>query len=233
MWRKSKGRLMASHPSILCVLQRNIASSLRVQHHTFVRPIAEYASSSCSPPRLLNHLINWSSLQERRQLSDLSLFYRWTCHTLVCMPLPSDMDVYSSCTRRSHNLIFRHPQSFVKPYKYSSFFLSWYTRSEQSLVTIQTVVLMLSTTWIYTTTLTVHLISITQLYYSYSAIITLLVGNLRVLQCKYFGLRPANISELIWMRLGCGLLLDAIKSWGEGEGGIISEVSSSFLWVRA
>lgn len=114
---------MASHPSILCVLQRNIASSLRVQHHTFVRPIAEYASSSCSPPRLLNHLINWSSLQERRQLSDLSLFYRWTCHTLVCMPLPSDMDVYSSCTRRSHNLIFRHPQSFVKPYKY--FFFSF------------------------------------------------------------------------------------------------------------
>ena len=68
---------------------------------------------------LINEL-NWLLLQERRTLIDLTLFYKIQ-YNLFLFPFSNDLNLNTSCTRKSHNKAYKILPALVDPYKYSFF----------------------------------------------------------------------------------------------------------------
>ena len=97
---------------------KGVATVESVQRRA-VRFVCNNYRRSTSVSSLINKL-NWSSLQERRTIIDLSLFYKIQ-YNLVALPFPSELSLNTSCTRKSHGMTYNLLPAFVGAYKYSIF----------------------------------------------------------------------------------------------------------------
>ena len=93
--------------------------SCRVGSKAFGRFVFNDYQRSTSVSSLINEL-NWLLLQEWRTLIDLTLFYNIQ-YNLVLLPFTNDLTRNTSCTRKSHNKIYKPLPALVYPYKYSFF----------------------------------------------------------------------------------------------------------------
>ena len=142
MWVSTKG----GKPSACCLATQHSFDAppkvIECAYQTPLRPITEYAIPAWNPHTikgvatvesvqrraeihkcvLLINKLNWSSLQEQRTSTDLSLPFYKIQYNLVALPFPSELSLNTSCTRKSHSMKFNLLPSFVDAYKYLSFF---------------------------------------------------------------------------------------------------------------
>ena len=140
MWVSTKG----GKPSACCLATQHSFDAppkvIECAYQTPLRPITEYAIPAWNPHTtkgvatvesvqrraeihkcvLLIKKLNWSSLQEQRTSTDLSVQFYKIQYNLVALPFPSELSLNTSCTRKSHSMTFNLLPSFVDAYKYLS-----------------------------------------------------------------------------------------------------------------
>ena len=149
-WSLQREEVKTKANKILCVLQRNLSSCDRAiksrAYASLIRPVAEYASVAWSPHTakdiesiqrraarfVLNDYsrnssvstmladLNWQSLEERRIINDLTMFYKINSN-FVNISFPAEISLGFQGTRRSHDYKFMPLSSAVNAYKYSFF----------------------------------------------------------------------------------------------------------------